>query len=209
MMRSAIILAAASALFAGSLAAQSADPGPLTSRSRGSAQAPVTVYEMSDFQCPYCRSFALETFPQLDSQYVATGKVRWVFINFPLTSIHPNSVPAAGIALCASKQQAFWPIHDLLFRHQSDWAELKDPGEYLLSLADSARISKSALTDCVRSPTTNDEVRADAEGASRAGAASTPSFYIEGGLLVGAQPPTLFRHVLDSIYAVKRGQPKR
>jgi protein-disulfide isomerase len=208
-MRRALVAAAASAFLAGSLAAQSTDPAPLTSRSMGSAQAPVTVYEMSDFQCPYCRRFALETFPILDSLYVATGKVRWVFINFPLTSIHPNAVPAAGIALCAAKQDAFWPVHDLLFRHQSDWADLKDPADYLLSLADSARISRAALTECVRSTTTNEEVRADAEGASRAGAASTPTFYVEGGLLVGAQPPTVFRHVLDSIYTGKRGQPGR
>ena len=200
---------AAGALFAGSLVAQGTGPVPLSTRSKGKAQAPVTVYEMSDFQCPYCRRFALETFPLLDSLYIATGKVRWVFINFPLTSIHSNAAPAAGIALCAAKQQAFWPIHDLLFEHQSDWAELKDPAGYLLSLADSARISRAALTDCVSSPTTNEELRADAEGASRAGAESTPTFYIEGGLLVGAQPSDLFRHVLDSIYAGKRTQPAK
>ena len=68
------------------------------------------------------------------------------------------------------------------------------------------RISKATLTECVKSPATNDEVRADAEGASRAGATSTPTFYIEGGLLVGAQPRPIFRHVLDSIYAEKTGQ---
>jgi protein-disulfide isomerase len=185
------------------LGAQSAS-APLDARSKGSATAPVTVYEMSDFQCPYCRRFAIETFPALDSLYVATGKVRWVFINFPLTSLHPNAVPAAGIALCAAKQNAFWPVHDLLYRHQATWAALKDPADYLLSLADSAKISKPELLECVKSPTTNEEVRADAEGASRAGATSTPAFYIEGGLLVGAQPLDLFRQVLDSIYAAKR-----
>jgi protein-disulfide isomerase len=200
--------AAAMALLASPLAAQST-AAPLDGRSKGSAQAPVTVYEMSDFQCPYCRRFALETFPLLDSLYVATGKVRWVFINFPLPSLHPNAVPAAGIALCAAKQGAFWTIHDLLYRHQSDWADLTDPADYLLSLADSARISKSSLIECVKAPTTTDEVRADAEGASRAGAASTPAFYIEGGLLVGAQPAEVFRHLLDSIYAEKQDKPGR
>jgi protein-disulfide isomerase len=205
----ALVAGVASAFLAGSLAAQSADPVPLTARTKGSGQAPVTVYEMSDFQCPYCRSFAVETFPVLDSLYVATGKVRWVFINFPLTSIHPNAAPAAGIALCAAKQGAFWRVHDLLYQHQSDWAEQKNPADYLLSLADSAGISKTALTECVKSTTINEEIRADAEGANRAGATSTPTFYIEGGLLVGAQPAALFRHVLDSIYARKKGQPTK
>ncbi|MGH7498049.1 MAG: DsbA family protein [Gemmatimonadales bacterium] len=195
----------AAAVVATTLAAQATAAAPLTGRSKGTATAPVTVYEMSDFQCPYCRNFAVETFPIIDSLYIASGKVRWVFINFPLTSLHPNAVPAAGIALCAAKLGAFWPVHDLLYRHQSAWSELKEPADFLLSLADSAKISRTALTECVKSPATTEEVRADAEGASRAGAASTPTFYIEGGLLVGAQPLDIFRHVLDSIYAQKRG----
>jgi protein-disulfide isomerase len=192
------------ALAATGLHAQTGTSASLATRSKGAATAPVTVYEMSDFQCPYCRNFAVETFPTLDSLYVATGKVRWVFINFPLTSLHPNAVAAASVAMCAAKQGAFWPVHDLLYQHQNDWKDLKDPGDYLLALADSAKISKPALTECVKSPAITEEVRADAEGASRAGAASTPSFYIEGGLLVGAESADVFRHVLDSIYVEKR-----
>ena len=119
-----LFTAAAMALLTPSLAAPQSKAAPLASRAKGSAEAPMTVYEMSDFQCPYCRQFALETFPLLDSLYVETGKVRWVFINFPLTSLHPNAVPAAGMALCAAKQGAFWPIHDLLYQHQPDWAKL-------------------------------------------------------------------------------------
>jgi protein-disulfide isomerase len=184
-------------------------PDPLASRSKGSPAAPVTVYEMSDFQCPYCRRFALETFPQLERAYVATGKVRWVFVNFPLTSVHPNAVAAAETALCASKQDAFWTVHDLLYQHQDTWAPLKEPGPFLLSLADSAGISKPALLTCVQAPQTRNEVRAEAEGAQRSGAGSTPTFYIEGGLLVGAQPLPVFRQVLDSIYEVKRAAVER
>lgn len=185
-------------------AGQAAASNPLASRTRGSATAPVTVYEMSDFQCPYCRQFATETFPALDSGYVATGKVRWVFVNYPLTSLHPNAVAAAELALCAGRQGKFWPVHDLLFRHQDVWAPLKEPGPFLISLADSAKLSKTALLACVQSPDTRNEVKADAAGAERAGANSTPTFYIEGGLLSGAYPVTVFRQVLDSVYAAKR-----
>jgi protein-disulfide isomerase len=185
------------------LAGQAAAPDPLAGRIKGSPAARVTVYEMSDFQCPYCRQFALETFPVLDSAYVATGKVRWAFINFPLTSIHQNAVAAAEIALCAAKQNKFWPVHDLLYRHQAVWAPLKEPAAFLLSLADSAQLSKPALLACAKAPATDEEVRADAEGASRAGAESTPTFYVEGGLLVGAQPLPVFRQVLDSVVASK------
>ena len=181
---------------------------PLAGRSRGSLTAPVTVYEMSDFQCPYCRTFALNTFPALDSAYVATGKVRWVFINFPLTSVHKNAVAAAETAVCAAQQHAFWRVHDLLYVHQDVWAPLKEPAAFLLSLADSAKISKPALLACVRSPATEKIVRADAEGAQRSGAGSTPTFYIEGGLLEGAQPLPVFRQVLDSILKTKTVKPR-
>jgi protein-disulfide isomerase len=189
-------------LAATSVAAQTT-PAPLDSRSKGSAKAPVTVYEMSDFQCPYCKKFALETFPQLERDYVNTGKVRWVFINFPLTSVHAHASAAAELAVCAAKQRGFWRVHDLLFQHQEIWAPLKEAGPFLVSLADSAGLSKKTLLTCLETPATLNAVQADAEGAARSGAISTPTFYIEGGLLEGAQPVAVFRQVLDSVYAVK------
>jgi len=191
----------------GDQVAQQPSSSAVATRSKGSPKAPITVYEMSDFQCPYCRSFALETFRALEQEYVAPGKVRWVFVNFPLTSIHPNAVAAAGTALCAAGQGAFWPVHDLLYAHQDVWAPLKQPGPFFLSLADSAGISKPKLLECVKSPATEAEIRYEAEGAERAGATSTPSFYIEGGLLTGAHPLPIFRQVLDSIHTVKARRP--
>jgi protein-disulfide isomerase len=189
-------------LLAESLAAQDSLPS-VASRTKGSPAAPVTVYEMSDFQCPFCRRFALETFPVLEREYIATGKVRWVFVNFPLTSIHPNAVAAATVAYCAARQGAFWPVHDLLYTHQETWAPLKEPGPFLVTLADSAGISRSTLLRCLESPATQGAIRGEAQGAERSGASSTPSFYIEGGLLAGAQPVTLFRQVLDSVLRAK------
>jgi protein-disulfide isomerase len=187
-------------------AAASTAPDPLAGRTRGSARAPVTVYEMSDFQCPYCRRFALETFPALDAAYVTTGKVRWVFVNFPLTSIHPNALAAAEVAVCAAQQDAFWRVHDLLYKYQEVWAPLKEPAAFFLTLADSAKISRPALLACVRSPATQETVAAEAQGAERSGASSTPSFYIEGGLLTGAQPVGVFRQVLDSVLSSRKGK---
>lgn len=192
-------------VFGFSASAQSqASTAPLEFRTKGSAQAPVTVYEMSDFQCPYCRKFATETFPQLEKDYIRPGKVRWVFINFPLTSIHANASAAAELGLCAGKQNGFWRIHDLLFQYQETWAPLKEAGPFFVSLADSAGLSKKALVACLESPDTRAKVQTDAEGAARSGASSTPAFYIEGGLVEGALPLPMFRQILDSIYAVKR-----
>ena len=203
---------AAGSLISADLAAQAKPDtasNPLAGRIRGSARAPVTVYEMSDFQCPFCRTFALTTFPEIDSVYIATGKVRWAFVNFPLTSIHDNALAAAEVALCAARQNAFWRVHDLLYQHQDVWAPLKQPEAFFLTLADSAKISRPALLACVQAPATRETLQQEAEGAQRSGASSTPSFYIEGGLLTGALPTPIFRQVLDSIIREKtRKTPK-
>jgi protein-disulfide isomerase len=175
---------------------------PLASRAKGSPTAPVTVFEMSDFQCPYCRRHAIETYPTLEREYINPGKVRWVFVNFPLP-MHPNATPAAEVAMCGAQQGKFWPIHDLLFEHQGVWAPLKEPGEFMLSLADSVGADRAQLTSCVEEKQTRSLVETDARGAAQAGATSTPTFYIEGGLLVGAYPIDVFRQILDSVYTAK------
>src|SRR5688572_32637102 len=112
---------------------------PLAARAKGSPGAPITVYEMSDFQCPFCKRHAEQFFPTLEKEYILTGKVRWIFINLPLVSLHPNAVPAAEFAMCAARHGKFWPAHDLLFRLQPSWAPLKNPASFLLGLADSLK----------------------------------------------------------------------
>ncbi len=192
------------ALSSAPLAAQSTD-NPLATRSKGSPTAPVTVYEMSDFQCPYCKRFAEETFPEIERSYIKPGKVRWVFINFPLTSVHDHAAAAGELALCAAKQKGFWRVHDLLFQHQATWAPLKEAGPFFVSLADSAGLSKKILLACLQAPETREALKAEAEGSQRSGATSTPTFYIEGGLMEGAVPFEVFKRVLDSVYAGKTG----
>lgn len=172
-------------------------------RSKGSPTAPITVYEMSDFQCPYCALFWRETLPALEREYIGTGLVRLVYVNFPLRT-HPNAVPAAELAMCAARQGRFWPVHDLLYRHQERWSPLSEPGALFLSLGDSAGADRRELETCLASGSTRELVRRDGEGAWRAGARSTPTFYIEGGLLEGAHPIESFRTVLDSILRTRR-----
>lgn len=178
---------------------------PAANRSKGSRSAPVTVFEMSDFQCPYCRQFAQETFPTIERDYIATGKVRWVFVNYPLTTLHPNAVPAAEFALCAGESGRFWPAHDLLFETQAAWARLDPVAPFLLGLSDSIGVPRDTMLACLQNPETRRTVQQEATSSSRAGATSTPSFYIEGGLLAGAHPISVFRQILDSVHATKAG----
>src|SRR2546429_9083525 len=92
-------------------------------RAKGRADAPVTLYEMSDFQCPYCREFAMSTMPVLEREYIEPGKVRFVYINLPLSSVHRNAASAAEVAMCAARQKRFWPMHDL--RSEEHTSELQ------------------------------------------------------------------------------------
>ena len=194
-------------LLAGIAEAQTAKPDPLVMRTKGRPTAPVTVYEMSDFQCPFCKRQVDNTWPILEREYIATGKVRWIFINYPLVSIHPNAVPAAELAMCAGRAGKFWEAHHLVFRTQKVWGPLKDPGPFLASLLDSLKLKKASVLQCLEKQETRAEIQSDVEGSIRAGAQSTPTFYIEGGLMLGAQPVGVFRQVLDSIYAVKTRKP--
>jgi len=177
---------------------------PLAARTKGHPNAPVTVYEMADFQCPACRLFAVTVLPTLEREYVETGKVRWVFIHLPLTSIHPNAVPAAEVAECAGRQGRFWPTHDVLYKEQSQWARVSEPRALLVALAQRAGVDRSKLIACLDQGAARLEVERDAQRAARTGARATPSFYIEGGLLEGAPyTPDPMRRLLDSIYAVR------
>jgi protein-disulfide isomerase len=184
-----------------------AQPDPLASRSKGSKSAPVTVYEMSDFQCPFCKRFTEQYFPALEKEYIATGKVRWIFINLPLVSLHANAVPAAEFAMCAAREGKFWPAHDILYRRQEVWAPLKNPAAFLLSVADSLKIPRARITACLEKGETRDLVRSDSEGSVKAGAHSTPTFYVEGGILAGAYPPEVWRPILDSVIRMKSRKP--
>lgn len=191
------------------LSAISAGPLPerqdiLAERTKGRADAPVVVYEMADFQCPACRQFNVQTMPLIEREYIETGKVRWVYVHFPLTSIHANAAAAAEVATCAARQGKFWRLHDLLYDHQEEWAVLDEPTPFFQTLSDSAGLDRTRLAACVAGNTARSEVEADAARAVRSGARSTPSFYVEGGLLKGAAPIAVFRQVLDSIYRSKR-----
>jgi protein-disulfide isomerase len=183
--------------------AQGQDRDLIAARSKGKVDAPITVVEMSDFQCPYCRQFTLETFPAIEREFVQTGKVRWLFVNFPLSEIHPNAVAAAELAMCSAKQGKFWPMHDLLFAHQRTWGPLREPGQFLLTLADSLRIPRDSIVPCVRGGELRALIQKDANTAARIGAGSTPTFLVDGMLMSGAYPVEVFKKVLDSIYAVK------
>lgn len=191
---------------AAALSAQGGTAG-LDARAKGKPTAPLTLYEMSDFQCPFCRDFTLKTLPTLEREFVATGKIRMIFINFPLPNIHANATAAAEVAMCSAQQHRFWPVHDRFFLRQPVWAPLKNPRAYLIALADSAGVDGKVLGRCLADGSGRAAVAADRDAAAKTGAHSTPTFYIEGALIEGDAPPAVFRQLLDSIYRSKVPSP--
>lgn len=177
--------------------------GYIGARTRGSPEAPVTIYEASDFQCPFCKIFVDSTLPHLEAEYVATGKVKLIFVNFPLAQIHRNAPAAHEFAMCAAKQDLFWPVHDLLFRYQEAWEDLPQPGNYFRQLGDSAGLSLQDLEACFASGEVRFIVQNETQAVFSSGISSTPTFIIEGGILGGAHPIELWRPILDSLVAAR------
>ena len=104
---------------------------------RGSLDAPVTIYEYSDYECPFCSRYFIQTEPAINEQYVRDGTVRVIFRDFPLEQLHPNAYSAHEATLCAAQQgaAAYWEMHGEVFKTQSAWSQLPDPIEFLSELA--------------------------------------------------------------------------
>ncbi len=164
---------------------------------KGSPDAPVTIVEFSDFQCPFCQRYFKQTYAKIMENYVDTGKVYYVFKNFPLTSIHPQAVGAANAAACAGDQGSFWPMHDLLFEHQDQWAGNNKANEVFMSFADQIGLDKDVFQSCLENEQFSDVIFADLQEGVAAGVTGTPAFFINGKLLSGAQPYEAFVQMIE------------
>jgi protein-disulfide isomerase len=163
--------------------------------SSGPEDAPVTIIEFSDFQCPYCQVWYQQVYQQLMTSY--PNKIRFVYRDLPLP-MHPQATPAAEAAECANEQGAFWEYHDALFSQQYGL----DRAAYEQYAADLGLDAK-AFTACLDSHRYLDEIQADARDAASAGLNSTPSFVINGRILIGALPLADFKAVIDEELAAK------
>ena len=169
-----------------------------TSRVRGQQGAPVMVYEIADFQCPFCGRFAREVYPRLDSAYVKTGKVQWFFVNLPLPN-HGNAWVAAEAAICAGAvADKFWVMHDRLFATQSEWAAARDIRVALLKMAKDAGVNAEAYQQCVNDDRTAALILQDVIFATNARVTGTPAFIINNEqLVIGVKTFEEWRDLLE------------
>lgn len=156
----------------------------------GPADAPVTIIEFSDYQCPYCQKWHVEVWPLLKKAY--GDKIRLVYRDFPLYSIHPEAGPAAEAANCAGDQNKYWEFHNLLFSGQNELG-----ATIYRTYADNLNLDMDLFVDCVESQKYKDEVSDDFNYGGQIGIQSTPTFFINGVALIGAQPFDVFQEIID------------
>lgn len=179
----------------------SADDDPVI----GDPNAPITIIEFSDFECPFCARFHVQTLPALMEEYINDGKVKLVFRDFPIQNIHPNALPASLAAECADEQGKFKEMHDVLFNNQGQWSKVKtvDAVVLFMQYASAMELEQEQFDSCLTNGKYIDEIRNDLSDGRDYGVSGTPGFFIGNDKvgyveLKGAQPFESFKKVIDA-----------
>jgi len=168
---------------------------------KGDKNAPITIIEFSDFQCPFCGKFYRETLPSIENDYIKTGKVKLVFRDFPL-GFHQYAQKASEAAECAKEQNKFWEMHNKLFENQQALT-IEDLRKYAADLG----LNLQQYNNCLDTNKFAAEVQKDLADGEANGISGTPAFLINGQLLSGALPYSEFKAVIESILTGKSVTP--
>lgn len=166
----------------------------------GKKDAPVTIVLYEDMQCPFCKRFETNTLPKIVENYVKTGKVRLVWKDFPIPQLDHNwAEPAAAAAECVYRQdaQAFWPVKDKIFKNQDSLTQSNVESK-IKTWAAAEGVSKSAVQSCLDNGNPMKEVNEDKQEGSSIGASGTPTVFVNGQKIVGAQPYSQFKSAIES-----------
>ena len=172
---------------------------------KGDKNAKVTLVEFTDYQCPFCSRHMRDTFPQIENDYIKTGKILYVLREFPLESIHPNAYKAAEAANCSGEQSKYWEMHDRLFSNQNTLGAPELPNH-----AQAVGLDAAKFKACLDSGKYTAKVRKDLNDAQKYGVTGTPTFFV--GLtdpkssdvkairkIVGAQTYAAFKDAIDTL----------
>lgn len=162
----------------------------------GNPNAKVKIEEFSDFQCPFCERFYTQSYDQIIKNYVATGKVYYVFYNYPL-DIHPQAGKAGEAALCAGDQNKYWEMHDLLFANQNFWSFQDNHLQTYELLAQGLNLNMDTYKNCVSTGKYANVIKKDTSLGEKKGVSGTPTFFINGTKIIGAQPYSTFASAID------------
>jgi protein-disulfide isomerase len=169
---------------------------------KGDRSAKVVVVEFTDYQCPFCGRHVREALPQIEAEYIKTGKIRYVTREFPLEQLHPQAFKASEAALCAGDQGKYWEMHDRLFANQRALGP-----DQLAEHAQAIGANGPAFARCLEAGKKADKIRKDLAEGAKAGVSGTPAFFIglaDGAnvkvvrTIKGALPFSAFKEALDS-----------
>lgn len=165
----------------------------------GDPNAPVTIVEFSDFQCPYCRLFWSQTYEQLKTEYIDTGLVRLVYRDYPL-SFHPAAYQSAVAGQCAQEQGRFWEFHDVVYAEQEKQGQgTISYGETELNAwAQQAGLDGELFAACLASGAHDARIDEAIAAGNRSGVTGTPTFFINGRIVIGAQPFEVLQQVIEA-----------
>ncbi|PIN75419.1 disulfide bond formation protein DsbA [Candidatus Woesearchaeota archaeon CG10_big_fil_rev_8_21_14_0_10_36_11] len=158
----------------------------------GSSNAPITIVEFSDYECPFCARFYAQTLQQIETQYVDTGKVKLIFRDFPL-SFHQQAQKAAEAAECAGEQGKYYEMHNALFENGVEGG-VTSFKKFALNLG----LNTAMFNTCLDTGAMASEIQQDFLDGQRAGVQGTPAFFINGNLVSGAQPFSVFEQVIEA-----------
>lgn len=157
--------------------------------SQGPDNAPITLVEFSDYQCPFCQRWHDEVFQPLLAAY--PDKIKFVYRNMPLVSLHPDAFSAAEAAMCAGDQNAYWQYHDKLLSGTSLGNDV------YLRYAQELGLNTQAFSDCISSHKFKDKIQKDSQFGASMNVTGTPTFFLNGIRVVGAQPLSYFKDLID------------
>ena len=170
----------------------------------GDIDAPITIIEFSDFQCPFCARFHVQTLPTIMDEYIDKGTVKLVFRDFPIQSIHPNALPASVAAECANEQGKFKEMHDILFEKQNEWNNQETNKAIMLfnQYASEMQLEQGKFDSCLKNGKYIEEIKKDLDDGRAYGVSGTPGFFIGNEQigfveLKGAQPFESFKKIIE------------
>lgn len=173
----------------------------------GSGTAPIEIVEYADYQCPACQSFEMVEFPYVKERLIQTGKLRYVYKDFPLDQPHRWARLAAHSGACANDQDRFWEQHEAIYRIQGEWSASGDAGAIFRRLAQQVGLDLGAYDECMRSLKYAGRIQASLDEGVRLGVNSTPSFVIGDRIYAGVQPYDKLKALVDSLIQAQGAAP--
>jgi protein-disulfide isomerase len=167
----------------------------------GSPDAKVLIIEFGDYQCPSCRMFWKDVEPRLKKEYIDTGKVKLVFRDFPIVQIHPEALLASMAVDCAGEQNKYWQYHDKVFREQYNKGDdlVRFKAADLKKWAKDSGLDQAKFDQCLDSEKYKNEVLKDKADGDAVSVQGTPTFFINGHVIGGAQPYPAFKTLIDDL----------